>query len=161
MPCESLAAVVMVAVYCVLAARSIEGTSITVLPLTITGPVTAAPPAEGAKVKLSVLIEELIIASEKVADTEEFGATPVSAFDGDVSETVGGVVSEAVGEGGEVTLVVINTGEDSAPPPPAPQPDRLKLATSRAAEKIPAEILALTFLPFDIRWASRNNSRRP
>jgi hypothetical protein len=87
----------MVAVYCVLAARLIEGTNIAVLPLRFTAPATAAPPAVGLRVKLAVFSVELVIASVKVADTEELSVTPVAAFAGDVEDTVGGVVSGSVG----------------------------------------------------------------
>jgi hypothetical protein len=38
---------------------------------------------------------ELVIGSEKVADTGEFSATPVATFAGDITDTVGGVVSGA------------------------------------------------------------------
>ena len=65
-----------------------------VVALTFTVPVTAAPPVF-ASVKLVVVSVELLIASEKVADTEAFSATPVAAFAGDVESTVGGVVSGA------------------------------------------------------------------
>jgi len=83
----------MVAVYCVLAARLAEGPNVAVLPLTLTMPVSPVPPAVGAMLKLVVVSVELVIASEKVADTEEFIATPVAAFAGEVEDTVGGVVS--------------------------------------------------------------------
>ena len=85
----------MVAVYCVLAARLTDGTSIAVLPLTTTGPVTAVPPAVGLRVKLAVLSVAFVIASENVADTKELSVTPVAPFAGDVEDTVGGVVSRA------------------------------------------------------------------
>ena len=65
------------------------------MPLTFTVPVTFAPPAVGRRVKLAVVSVEFVIASEKVADTEELSATPVASFDGDVADTVGGVVSGA------------------------------------------------------------------
>jgi hypothetical protein len=155
LPAASFAAVVMVAVYCVLAARLTEGTSIAVSPLTTTGPVIAVPPAEGLRVKLAAVSVEFVIDSEKVAETEAFGATPVAAFDGDVSDTVGGVVSGAEGTVGPAMFPSI-TGVSSPPPPPPPQPNRLRLASS-AAQKTPAEIFELTFLLFDIREASRIN----
>jgi hypothetical protein len=91
-----------------------------------------------------------------VAETEAFGATPVAAFDGDVSDTVGGVVSGAEGTVGPAMFPSI-TGA-SSPPPPPPQPNRLRLA-SKAAENTPAEILdsIFFFLLFDIREASKIN----
>src|SRR5882672_10739309 len=95
LPAASFAAVVIVAVYCVLPARLAVGVNVAVWPLTFTVPVTVAPPAVGRRVKLAVLSVELVIASEKVADTEEFSATPVAALAGDVEDTVGGVVSGA------------------------------------------------------------------
>ena len=95
LPAASFAAVVMVAVYCVLPARLAVGVKVAVLPLTFTVPVTAVPPEVVASLKLAVVSVELVIASENVADTEEFSATPVAAFAGDVADTVGGVVSGA------------------------------------------------------------------
>ena len=81
--------------------------------------------------KLAALSVEFVIASEKVADTEEFSAAPVAAFAGDVSDTVGGVVSEAmvVVVSGAAEVVISGGGSS---PPPAPQPNRLKLAIRRA-----------------------------
>jgi hypothetical protein len=64
------------------------------LPLTFTVPGTAAPPEE-VTVKLAVLNVAFFIASEKVADTGEFSATPIAAFAGEMADTVGGVVSRA------------------------------------------------------------------
>ena len=58
---------------------------------TITVPVTAVPPAVGASVKLVVFSEEFFIALEKVTNIDEFSATPIAAFDGDVLDTLGGV----------------------------------------------------------------------
>jgi hypothetical protein len=93
LPAASLAAVVMVAVYCVLATRAADGVNVAVLPLTFTVPVIGVPPE--ASLKLAVVSVELVIASEKVALTEEVSATPVAALAGDVVDTVGGVVSGA------------------------------------------------------------------
>ena len=152
MPAASFAAVVMVAVYCVLAARLTDGTSIAVSPLTTTGPVTAAPPAVGLREKLAVVSVEFVIDSEKVAETEAFGATPVAAFEGDVSDIVGGVVSGAEGTVSPPTFPS-RTGVFSPPPPP-PQPNRLRLASRHAEENICAKTLALVdliLLPFDMR----------
>jgi hypothetical protein len=92
----------------VLAARLIEGTNIAVLPLRLTAPATAAPPAVGLRVKLAVFSVELVIASVKVADTEEFSARPVAPLAGDVEDTVGGVVSATVGV--PVTIAGVNSG---------------------------------------------------
>ena len=145
LPAASFAAVEMVAVYCVLAARLTEGTSIAVLPLTTTGAVTIAPPAVGLRVKLAMSSVALVIALEKVADTEEFSATPVTALSGDVPETIGGVVS---GAGGIVAPPMFPTtnGATSAAPPPPPQPNRLRLASRHAKENMCAKILDPMFL---------------
>lgn len=94
MPAASFAAVVIVAVYCVPALRVAEGVKLAVLPITLTLPPTTAPPALGAKVKLAVERLEFVIASENVAEIEEFSATPLAEFTGAVAETNGGVVSE-------------------------------------------------------------------
>ena len=93
LPAASFAAVVMVAVYCVLATRAADGVNVAVLPLTFTVPVIGVPPE--ASLKLAVVSVELVIDSEKVADTAEFSATPAAAFAGFVADTVGGVVSGA------------------------------------------------------------------
>jgi hypothetical protein len=82
----------MVAVYWVLPLRAADGVNVAVLPVMLTRPPIAVP-SEAARVKLAVVRVEFLIASEKVADTEEFSATPVSAFAGDMADTVGGVVS--------------------------------------------------------------------
>ena len=94
LPAASFPAVVMVAVYSVLPARGADGVNVAVVPLTFTVPVTAAPPVF-ANVKLVVVSVGLVIDSENVADTEEFSATPVALFAGEVEDTVGGVVSGA------------------------------------------------------------------
>ena len=90
LPAASFASLVMVAVNCVLPAREAVGLKVTVLPLTLTVPVIGLPPAVGLRVKLAALSVEFVIASVKVADTEEFSATPVAALAGDVEDTVGG-----------------------------------------------------------------------
>jgi hypothetical protein len=82
----------MVAVYSVLPARLPVGVNVAVVPVAFTVPVTAAP-LVFASVKLAVVSVELVIGSEKVADTEEFSVTPVALFAGEVKDTVGGVVS--------------------------------------------------------------------
>src|SRR4051794_18063211 len=93
LPAMSSAAVVNVAVYRVLPARLFNGTNVAVFPLPATTPLTAAPPAAGRSVKLELFSVELIIASENVAEMVVLSPTPVSEFPGDVSDTVGGVVS--------------------------------------------------------------------
>lgn len=85
----------MVAVYWVLPARLIAGVNLAVLPLMLTVPLTTAPPEVMASVKVAIVSEEFVIASEKLADIEEFNAIPVAAFDGIVADTIGGVVSGA------------------------------------------------------------------
>ena len=85
----------MVAVYCAFAARAADGVNLAVLPLTLTVPLTGAPPEVLASVKLAVVSVALVIGSEKLADTEALVATPVAALAGEVADTVGGVVSEA------------------------------------------------------------------
>jgi len=60
-----------------------------------TVPVTGAPPVVVTRVKLAVVIVELVIGSEKVAETEELVATPVAPFAGEVADTVGGAKSGA------------------------------------------------------------------
>ena len=144
LPAASCAAVVTVAVYCVPAARLTEGTNIAVVLLAITVPATAAPPVR-LKVKLEVFSEELLIASENVTAIDEFTNMPVAAFDGDVSETVGSVVSEVLTAG--------ESGRDSSTAP-LPHPERLRPA-NRVAENMAAKILDRTSLPFDIRVALR------
>jgi len=94
----------------------------------------------GLSVKLAEFSVDLVIVSEKVADTEEFIATPVWAFDGDVAETVGGDVS--TGAVGEVTEKPGNIGDCSSPAPP--QPDKLRLANSaRVSRRQKCEDLTL------------------
>jgi hypothetical protein len=95
LPAASCAPVVIVAVYWVLPLRGADGVNVAVLPLMLTLPAVSAPPEVVARVKLPVVSVELVIASEKVADTEEFNATPVAAFAGEVEDTNGGVVSGA------------------------------------------------------------------
>jgi hypothetical protein len=85
----------MVAVYWVLPARLIAGVNLAVAPLMLTVPLTIAPPEVVASVKVAVVSEEFVIASEKLADIEEFNAMPVAAFAGIVADTIGGVVSGA------------------------------------------------------------------
>jgi hypothetical protein len=93
LPAASLAAVVMVAVYCVPATRGPDAVKVAVLPLTLTVPATGDPPADVASLTLALLSVELFIGSEKVADTGVPSATPVAPKDGDVAKTVGAVVS--------------------------------------------------------------------
>ena len=95
LPAASFAAVVMAAVYRVLAISAADGWNVAVLPLTFTVPLTTVPPTVGARVKLAVVSVEFVIGLEKVADIEEFVATPVVPCAGDTADTVGGVVSGA------------------------------------------------------------------
>src|ERR1700754_1567556 len=85
----------MVAVYCVLPANAADGVNRAVLPVTLTVPERLPPPDVRFTVKLAVFKVEFVIASENVADTEAFCATPVAPLVGDVDCTVGGVVSGA------------------------------------------------------------------
>ena len=78
-----------------LAVRAADGVNVAVLPLTFTMPATAAPPVVFASVKLVVVSVEFVIASENVADIEEFVAMPLAAFAGDMADTIGDVVSGA------------------------------------------------------------------
>ena len=135
---------VTVAVYCVPAARLTEGTNIAVVLLAITVPATAAPPVR-LKVKLEVFSEELLIASENVTDIDEFINTPVSVFDGNVSDTVGGVVSE---------VSIAGNDDVASSTTPLPHPERLRPA-NRAAESMAAAIPDPTALSFDICEALR------
>ncbi len=59
----------------------------------VTVPGITAPPTASINVKEAALSVEVVIASEKVAETEELVAMPVAAFAGAVAETVGGVES--------------------------------------------------------------------
>jgi len=61
----------------------------------LTVPATAAPLELTLKLKLAVLSVEFVIASEKVAETDEFRAMPLAALAGELEDTVGGVVSGA------------------------------------------------------------------
>lgn len=146
LPATSFAAVVMVAVYCVLAARLAEGTNTTPVPLALTAPTTCAPPVAVFTVKLVMVRLLLSIASEKFADTDVFKLTPVAKFAGEMEETIGGVVSPRRG-GGEFAAVPGPTAVDSPPPPP--QPNRITLASNAAAMEC-ARIPDPTLLPFDI-----------
>ena len=92
LPAASVTPAAMVALYRVLAASGADGVNVAVLPLTFTAPAVVAP-AVDSRVKLAVLSVEFVIASEKVAETEEFSAMPVAAMAGEGVDTVGGVVS--------------------------------------------------------------------
>jgi hypothetical protein len=64
------------------------------LPLTVTVPeILGLPAVTRLNVKVEMFNVEFVIASEKVAETEEFRATPIPLLGGDVADTVGGVVS--------------------------------------------------------------------
>jgi hypothetical protein len=108
-----------------------NGTNVAVFPLLATTPLTAAPPVAGRSVKLALFSVELIIASENVAEMVVFSPTPVSEFSGDVSDTVGGVVSGT--DGSAETLGAATKGAST---PPAPQPDRLTQATNDMHDRI-------------------------
>jgi hypothetical protein len=82
-----------VALYRVLAAKLLDGLNVAVLPLTLNVPDTDVPSAAVARLKLVVFSVELVIGSEKVAETDELIATLVEAFAGEVNDTIGGVVS--------------------------------------------------------------------
>lgn len=125
LPAASCAAVVMVAVYCVFAERLLEGTNMAVLVPTATTPTTSEPPDVGLSEKDEVLSVEAAIASEKVADIEVFSEIPVAAFDGNVSDIVGGVLSSDA----PPESPTANDEAPSSPPPPPPQPERITLAT--------------------------------
>ena len=133
LPVSSVTAALMVALYCVFAVRPDVGVNDPVLPVSFTVPMTAAPPAVGLSVKLAVLTVNFFIGLEKVADTEEFSATPLAPFAGDVEDTVGSVVS--------IFFALTATSPGVSPP----QPNRLRLANN-AAVNAPVETLDLTFL---------------
>ena len=78
-----------------LAARTVAGLKITTLPPMLTVPATAVPPVL-TRVKLAVVSVEFLIVSENLADTVGLDAMPVAAFFGDVTVTVGLVVSSTV-----------------------------------------------------------------
>jgi hypothetical protein len=87
----AVAAVVIVAVYCVLLVRLAEGVKVAVFvaELRVTVPATAFPPCVNVKVLDEML--EAVIASLKVAVTVELMATPVAPFAGATEVTVGAV----------------------------------------------------------------------
>jgi len=77
-----------------LPARLAVGVRVAVLPLTTTVPeILGLPAVSRLNVNVEVFSVEFFIASEKVAETEEFSATPTPPLGGDVADTVGGVVS--------------------------------------------------------------------
>lgn len=164
LPARSRAPVVIVAVYCVLAARLDEGTNIALSLSTTTTPTTAAPPAVGAREKLEVLSVEAVIASEKVADIDEFRATLVAVFDGDVSEIVGGIVSAVPPAAGALPEVPTASDDEllpSAPPPPPPHPKRFALAIRAIRNNMLPGFLNLMFLSFTIREAKTSAIHMP
>ena len=118
------------AVYWVVPVRLDVGVNVAGLPLVLTAPVTAAPPALGCRVKVAVLSVELVIAPENVADTEVFSATPVAPLAGYVEDTVGSGV-----------LVKATAVSPGCSPP---QPNRLRVA-NRAVANAAAETLDLIF----------------
>lgn len=96
LPEASLTVGRMFALYSVLESRGEDGVNLTVLPFTLTMPLMGSPVLTFDTMKLAAFSVELVIASEKVADTEEFVATSIAPLTGDVADTVGGVVSEAM-----------------------------------------------------------------
>ena len=124
LPVVSVAAVVMVAVYCVLPVRGEVGVNVAVSPLTSMLPITAAPPAVGRSVKFVALSVELAIVREKVAETEVFSPTSVALFAGAVAVTDGAVLDEA-----DITTTVCPVSSLGCSPP---QPDRLNIASNAA-----------------------------
>ena len=93
LPARSVAAVVIVAVYCVPAVNAGAGVNVAVFPLTDTEPATGvADPIVTSWTLVAVMVLRLI-ASENVTDTGEFSATPVAPSAGDIAVTVGAVVS--------------------------------------------------------------------
>ena len=152
LPAASCAAVVMVAVYCVFAERLLEGTNMAVFVPTATTPATSEPPDVGRSEKDEVLSVEAAIASEKVADIEVFSEIPVAAFDGDVSDIVGGVLSSVPGKAdAPPESPTANDGVPSSPPPPPPQPERITLATMAIRNNMLRGFLTLMCLSFKIR----------
>lgn len=129
LPVTSLAAVVMVAVYCVLGARPEEGINTTPLPTALTVPATAAPPLVVFTVKLAVVRVVVRIASEKPAATDAFKPTPVARFEGEMNDTVGAVVSTGTAAD---EFADVPGPTDAVPPlsPLPPQPDKPRLASN-------------------------------
>jgi len=144
LPAASSAAVVMVAVYCVLPARLAEGVKVAVLPLTSTVPPTATPPEVVASLKLALVSVAFVIASVKVADTDVSNATPVAAFTGEVADTVGGVVS------GTAAVVKLQVKAAASALPAASSAAVVMVAVycvlpARLAEGVKVSVLPLTF----------------
>lgn len=92
LPATSVTPVVIVAVYCVFAARLDKGVNVAIFELTLTVPAIDAPPAVDS-LKVAVVRVDFSIPSEKVTLMVELTPTEVAPFDGDVAETTGGVVS--------------------------------------------------------------------
>jgi hypothetical protein len=93
LPARSLAPVVIVAVYEVLAARLLAGSKVATEPVEVTDPETGVAPC--FKVKLVAVIVAGSIASLKVAVRFLLTTTPVAVSTGSVELTVGAVVSVA------------------------------------------------------------------
>jgi len=143
-PAASFADVVTVAVYCVFGVKGGEGRSIAELELVSTTPATV-PPAV-LNVNEASFTVAAVMDSENMTDMAEFNETPLSPFDGEVSDTVGRIVSGA-------PSAKPGTNDSALPEsPPLPQPDRLPHA-STAAKAIPARRLdpSFSFSPFNIR----------
>lgn len=72
--------------------RGEDGLKVAILPLTLTVPLTNTLPVVVFRMKVPVFSVDTAIASEKVAEIDEFAARPVAASAGDVTVIVGGVV---------------------------------------------------------------------
>src|SRR4051812_30832552 len=69
----------------------------------------------GVTIKLEAFSVEPVISSENVTDMEEFNATLISAFCGEVSDTSGGVLSRLVAVG-VLAEPSVNAGGSPTPP---------------------------------------------
>lgn len=114
-----------------LAPRFAEGTNVATLPLATTVPATGALPVVTFRVKLEAFSVEIFIGSEKVTDIDEFNATSISEFSGDVSDTAGRIVSGTPGAN-----PATNDGESPSPPLPPPQPYRPRLAIKASRKRM-------------------------
>ena len=105
LPARSVAAVVIVAVYCVFAVSAAAGVTITVLPFTATVPAIRAPVPVRTSVTLAVVSVAFAIGSENVASTVGSSATDIAPSAGIVDVTVGATLSV----GGAATVVNVAT----------------------------------------------------
>ena len=104
--------------------RADVGVNVAELPLALTVPITAAPPAVGRRIKLPAFNVETVMVREKVADTEEFKPTPLALCTGEVEDTAGGATAVA-----DMTTTVCPDSSLGCSPP---QPNRPRVA-NRAA----------------------------